>query len=211
MNNSPKNLNDEGIVKQGKHPFAPMRRIVLLGELPLTLYSLGWLSLFLQRSVRTLLRWEQRGILPNGIFCADRAKGDFRWYSAAEIIGYSHIAKNTSLKRGFFGEFEGDKLRLRFAEYRTKLKEAIQKDPQFVAQEIPEWEKISNVWNPKHQKVSFNKFEQLTESMVSQFSAKLKTDKPKAQELNEDKHKENGSPIREQVKRRIKIAGKISR
>lgn len=68
----------------------PFKRNVILDGRKVTLYSIGWLGYMVKRHAQTVRKWEKMGILPKPIF-EGQVDDVFRWYSAAELVGYSKI------------------------------------------------------------------------------------------------------------------------
>ncbi len=63
----------------------------MFDHVTLTVYSIGWLALVARRHTMTIRKLEYQGILPTPVFDRDQVDGQFRYYTAAEIIGYAQI------------------------------------------------------------------------------------------------------------------------
>lgn len=74
----------------------PMKTVMMNGK-KLRLYSLAWLAKLSGKSTRTFHRWEIEGIWPKPLI---KLADGVRWYSAAEINGYSELVKASGIRRG---------------------------------------------------------------------------------------------------------------
>lgn len=73
------------------------RRTVIFRNHRLRLYTLGWIAYLSNRSVRSLHRWERNGILPPPLMPSPDGT---RWYLAAEVKGYSALARAAAMHPG---------------------------------------------------------------------------------------------------------------
>lgn len=110
----------------------PFKRTVILGDVSITVYSIGWLAYLVKRHQQTVRKWEDAGVLPRPIFDGQIDKV-YRWYVAAEIWGYAKIynslpmpstikdAKRVAKAMSAFKE--------RAHEFRAKLKKKLADQP----------------------------------------------------------------------------------
>lgn len=112
----------------------PFKKVVMFDEFNLTVYSIGWLALVTQRHPMTIRKLEYQGILPEPIFDRADVGGDYRYYCAAEIVGYGQIISQNprpvggSLREG--GKSKGaakrtQVLKQKLHEFRTELKKQL--------------------------------------------------------------------------------------
>lgn len=105
---------------------APFKKCVVFNETTLTVYSIGWLALLVSRHVGTLRVMEKEGVLPQPIF-HEQMGNDVRYYTAAELLGYSEILKSNRLPpgRSLKGESKKGVLRSKMRLFKTQLKQAM--------------------------------------------------------------------------------------
>ena len=73
----------------------PTKKVKYKGVV-LKLYGVGWLALLCSRSTCQVRTWERLGYLPRPLLSA---KGDRRYYTVAELMGYSEIYKRSKVRR----------------------------------------------------------------------------------------------------------------
>jgi len=86
------------IQKRGK--YLPPKKRILFEGFNLTVYSIGWLALMTHRHVQTVRMWEYSGLMPLPIIPRDQIDGVYRYYTAAEIIGYTQIFNQNQMRPG---------------------------------------------------------------------------------------------------------------
>ena len=101
----------------------------------------------IQRQQYTIRIWEKNGVLPKPLLRLDGT--DYRWYSAAELIGYSEIfhsckdamRRTSTLKSGF---------PRKCAWFQAQLRGAVKKDPSAFKPKLPQEDSIRKMFMAKH-------------------------------------------------------------
>jgi hypothetical protein len=75
----------------------PPSKIVAFRNHSITVYSIGWLAILTNRSSQSVRLWERRQLLPKPIL---QLNDGFRWYTAAELLGYSKIYNAAGITPG---------------------------------------------------------------------------------------------------------------
>jgi hypothetical protein len=128
--------------------FTPLKKRTVFEDHSLTLYSIGWLGILVNRHTQTVRLWEYKGYLPRPIFATDEVQ--VRYYSAAELIGYAQII-NTFPRScgapGTKGKTPWKKFKTRLHEFKQQLIAAIQQKHQNVFIEaLPNEQKLKEAW-----------------------------------------------------------------
>ncbi len=103
--------------------FIPQEKSIIYGSHSIKVYSIGFLSYMCNRSQNCIRRWQRTKILPRPIFDLYDGK---RWYTAAELIGYTQIVRQGNIRAGAKMPIS---VKLQFADFRRQLKHVIKKDP----------------------------------------------------------------------------------
>lgn len=101
----------------------PFKKKITYKSKPLTVYSVGWLAVLVNRHIQTVREWEYKGVLPRPLFQVDDT--GTRYYSAAELIGYSSILNSNARPRGWKAKTDWDGLQQKLAAYKKALLSAL--------------------------------------------------------------------------------------
>lgn len=135
-----------------------MKTVMVKGK-KLRLYSLSWLARLSEKSPRTFHRWEIEGIFPKPILKLSDA---CRWYTAAEVNGYSDLVKASGIRNGRNKkgvEPMGQWLRRNSFELQRLIKNHMDKHlDEFPAQLAREEETLKSLAGSKHLKLPHKAF-----------------------------------------------------
>lgn len=119
--------------------YLPFKKTVLLdGQQSLTVYSIGWLALLTRRHPGTMRSWERRGLLPLPLF-EKQIDPMFRYYCAAELMGYARIINSA---RREVGKAYDKGLKERMHSFRADLKKAMAANPGNLVLKLPDEERL---------------------------------------------------------------------
>ncbi len=103
-------------------------------------YAIGWFALVTGRDINTIRRWEWAGIIPTPLFDLEfsnsrRNYGKFRWYLAAEIMGYSAIYKNANVRVKV--PIESTNFKPKSFGFKRDLTKQLESNPKQIIKELP--------------------------------------------------------------------------
>ncbi len=75
----------------------PPKKKIRFKGCELTVYGIGWLAILCNRGTQSVRRWESDGHLPKPLL--DLKSADRRYYTVAELLGYSEIYKRANVRR----------------------------------------------------------------------------------------------------------------
>jgi hypothetical protein len=110
----------------------PLERNFIYEGYSLRLYSIGWLAYMCNRSQVCIRKWQRNGVLPRPIFDLNDGR---RWYSVAELLGYSKIIRESNIRPGKQSLFA---VKEWTARYKLRLKKLYEQEPQKIRAEFPE-------------------------------------------------------------------------
>lgn len=90
-------LTEEGRIKARFAARAYPRKTITFKGRNLRLYSIAWLAHMSGKSTRALHRWDNLGKMPTPLFLLNDS---VRWYTAAELHGYSRLIKAANIRMG---------------------------------------------------------------------------------------------------------------
>ena len=139
--------------------FVPRTKTSFLAGHKVKLYSIGWLAYMCDRTRDTIRRWERTNILPAPIF---HVSENARWYTAAELMGYSQIIRTANIKRG---EKTLLPVMRRTHEFRSKLKKVFREEPHRLKEDLPNEFGIEDVMNRHRQKFFLKEAKQILQGI----------------------------------------------
>lgn len=130
-----------------KNKYLPFRKRIVYEENHLWVYSIGWLAIMTNRHPMTLRKLETSGVFPKPLFDRDQIDGMYRYYTAAELIGYAQILCQYRLKPGFNSKAYNKQMRAtmkhKLHEFRLELKKRVEaKSPSALIPSLPNEQSI---------------------------------------------------------------------
>lgn len=150
----------------------PFKKDILYKGVRLTVYSIGWLSLVTGRTNFTVRRWERVGLLPPPLINLNadtdprskRVNKTFRWYLAAEIIGFSE-----NFKRAGFGlhlKAEDTSFKQDNYAFQTALKKVLLSNPKQMLPKLPNEKELEGAYSVNDMEAAKKVLRQLLNSVV---------------------------------------------
>lgn len=111
----------------------PTRQVIFKG-FKCKLYSVSWLARMLNRRVDTVRGWERQLVLPRPLLNFE--DHFYRWYSAAEVLGYTQVY--AGCPHCLNGRVDLYTFKKRAIDFHIKLRHIIEKDPTQLLTSFPQ-------------------------------------------------------------------------
>lgn len=127
----------------------------------ITVYSIGWLALLVNRTVTQVRRWEKAKILPPPLLDAHDNR---RWYTAGELHGYSRVFKASNVRTGM--KIENTPFKIKAAQFRMNFRKVLEGPAKDIVAKLPEEEAIIAAFSDNREAQVRDEARRITDGIV---------------------------------------------